>query len=116
MALLHNAILRGFNSIYLQAPHVKQTDYADFIGYSLTWYTFVKKHHDDEEKGLFPKVEEAVGQKGVLDKAFEEHGVVSFFFYIVFLLFVTRAAFLEVLQFQYYSSIRNQEWKVSNRM
>ncbi|KAL1848571.1 hypothetical protein Plec18167_002193 [Paecilomyces lecythidis] len=87
MALLHNAILRGFNSIYLQAAHVKQTDYADFIGYSLTWYTFVKKHHDDEEKGLFPKVEEAVGQKGVLDKAFEEHatfmeGLSKFYAYL----------------------------------
>ena len=73
MALLHNAILRGYNTIYLQASHVKPADYADFIGYSLTWFRFVKKHHDDEEAELFPQVEETVGQKGVLDKAYEEH-------------------------------------------
>ncbi|KAI5195712.1 hypothetical protein E4T38_08913 [Aureobasidium subglaciale] len=55
MALLHNAILRGFNTIYLQAPHVQPEDHHAFIGYSLTWYRFVKSHHDDEEAELFPK-------------------------------------------------------------
>ena len=73
MALLHNAILRGFNTIYLQATHVKPGDYANFIGYSLTWAKFVKKHHDDEENELFPKLEELVGRKGALNKAYEEH-------------------------------------------
>ncbi|BDD60139.1 hypothetical protein MPDQ_002753 [Monascus purpureus] len=87
MALLHNAILRGYNTIYLQAPHVKPVDYADFIGYSLTWFNFVKKHHDDEEAELFPKVEEIVGQKGALAKAYEEHhtfmeGLVKFHDYL----------------------------------
>lgn len=73
MALLHNAILRGFNTIYLQAPHVKPVDYGEFIGYSLTWVKFVQKHHDDEEAELFPKVEELIGRKGALHKAYEEH-------------------------------------------
>lgn len=73
MALIHNAILRGFNTIYLQAPHVKPVDYADFIGYSLTWSKFVKKHHDDEEEELFPQVEAILGDKGVFDSVFEEH-------------------------------------------
>jgi hemerythrin-like domain-containing protein len=79
MALIHNAILRGFNTIYLQAPHVKPADYADFIGYSLTWYNFVKRHHDDEEATLFPKVEELLGKKGLLDAIYEEHGLFWFF-------------------------------------
>lgn len=78
MALIHNAILRGFNSIYLQAPHVKEADYGDFIGYSLTWYNFVKKHHDDEEVALFPKIDEILGKKGLLDTIKEEHGSLSF--------------------------------------
>ncbi|KAL1966602.1 hypothetical protein VTN77DRAFT_4013 [Rasamsonia byssochlamydoides] len=74
MALIHNAILRGFNTIYLQAPHVKAADYADFIGYSLTWYNFVRKHHDEEEATLFPKVDELLGKKkGLLDTIYEEH-------------------------------------------
>ncbi|KAF2812276.1 uncharacterized protein BDZ99DRAFT_383436 [Mytilinidion resinicola] len=63
MAVLHNAMLRGYNSIYLQAPHVKPEDYADFIGYSLTWFKFVKGHHDDEEANLFPKVVEVLGKE-----------------------------------------------------
>ncbi|KAF2628484.1 hypothetical protein BU25DRAFT_430792 [Macroventuria anomochaeta] len=63
MAHIHNAILRGYNSIYLQAPHVKEEDKAAFVGYALTWYRFVKSHHDDEEAELFPKVAEVLGGK-----------------------------------------------------
>ncbi|KAF2178209.1 hypothetical protein K469DRAFT_718307 [Zopfia rhizophila CBS 207.26] len=75
MALLHNAVLRGYNSIYLQAPHVKPEDYADFIGYCLTWHKFVKSHHDDEEENLFPKVVEVIGKedKELWGKTHEEH-------------------------------------------
>ncbi|KAI5281854.1 hypothetical protein KEM54_003113, partial [Ascosphaera aggregata] len=73
MAILHNAILRGFNTIYLQAPHVQPRDYRDFVGYSLTWCKFVKKHHDDEEGQLFPSVEAAMGVIGALDHSREEH-------------------------------------------
>ena len=73
MALVHNAILRGFNSIYQQAPHVKEADYPDFVGYSLAWYNFVKLHHDDEETELFPKVEEIIGKKGIWGQTHKEH-------------------------------------------
>ena len=40
MALAHNGIIRGLNSIYLQAPHVKPEDKPDFVGYALTWFGF----------------------------------------------------------------------------
>jgi hypothetical protein len=75
MAHIHNAILRGYNSIYLQAPHVAQEDKAAFVGYALTWYKFVKGHHDDEEGGLFPAV---AGVLGIADtdlwrEMYEEH-------------------------------------------
>jgi hemerythrin len=63
MAHIHNAIFRGYNSIYLQSPHVKEEDKAAFIGYALTWYRFVKSHHDDEEAQLFPKVAQVLGGK-----------------------------------------------------
>jgi hypothetical protein len=75
MAHIHNAILRGYNSIYLQAPHVAQENKPAFVGYALTWYKFVKGHHDDEEGGLFPAV---AGVLGVVDadlwrEMYEEH-------------------------------------------
>ena len=74
MALLHNAVLRGFNTVYLQAPHVKPEDYTHFIGYSLAWYKLVKSHHDDEEAELFPKVESVLNEKGIWDETILEHG------------------------------------------
>jgi len=77
MALIHNAILRGYNTIYLQAPHVQPADYEDFIGYCLTWYRLVKSHHDDEEENLFPKVVEVLGKKDdeVWGGTHGEHGM-----------------------------------------
>lgn len=74
MALLHNAIFRGFNSIYLQAPHVADPDKPDFVGYCLTWFKFVKSHHDDEEETLFTKVEDLLGDKTVFEETHKEHG------------------------------------------
>jgi hypothetical protein len=79
MALLHNAIIRGYNSIYLQAPNVPSTDYADFIGYSLTFIKFVKAHHDAEEASLFPQCLEILSKKGedgdreIWGKSHDEH-------------------------------------------
>ncbi|KAI8626414.1 hypothetical protein F5Y19DRAFT_222730 [Xylariaceae sp. FL1651] len=73
MALLHNSIFRGYNSIYQQAPHVKDVDKHDFIGYSLTWHKFVKSHHDDEEVSLFTKVEEVLDDKTIWEETHKEH-------------------------------------------
>lgn len=74
MALLHNSIFRGYNSIYQQAPHIKDVDKYDFIGYSLTWYKFVKSHHDDEEVSLFTKVEDVLDDKTIWAETHKEHG------------------------------------------
>jgi hypothetical protein len=74
MAHIHNAILRGYNSIYLQAPHISEADKPAFIGYALTWYRFVKSHHDDEEAGLFPKVAELLGSDKIWEETHKEHG------------------------------------------
>jgi hemerythrin-like domain-containing protein len=75
MAHIHNAILRGYNSIYLQAPHVKDVDKAAFVGYALTWYRFVKSHHDDEENELFPAVEQVLNDKEIWGETHKEHGM-----------------------------------------
>lgn len=74
MALLHNSILRGYNSIYNQIPHILDADKGDFVGYSLTWHKFVKSHHDDEEANLFAKIEDLLHDKTVFAETHKEHG------------------------------------------
>ncbi|KAK9428120.1 hypothetical protein V1505DRAFT_358110 [Lipomyces doorenjongii] len=51
MALVHNIIIRGWN----------------------TWYWFVVGHHDSEEAVLFPAIEKATGVKGIMDEDVKEH-------------------------------------------
>ena len=62
MCLVHNFIIRGYNSIVLQAPYVKREDYSDFVNYSICWLNLIREHHDGEEKMFFPKVEQCVGE------------------------------------------------------
>ncbi|SPO02368.1 uncharacterized protein DNG_05041 [Cephalotrichum gorgonifer] len=73
MCMLHNCIIRGYNSIWHQAPHVADADKPDFINYSLTWHKFVQSHHDDEEANLFPKVEDQLADKQVWEESHKEH-------------------------------------------
>ncbi|KAF3047182.1 hypothetical protein E8E12_011574 [Didymella heteroderae] len=75
MAHIHNAILRGYNTVYLQAPHVRDVDKASFVGYALTWYKFVKTHHDDEEGELFRAVAAVLGtsEEAVWGATHREH-------------------------------------------
>ncbi|KAK8031602.1 hypothetical protein PG990_001336 [Apiospora arundinis] len=73
MALVHNSILRGYNSIYQQAAHVKPEDYSDFIGYCLTWHKFVVSHHDDEEDTLFTAVAQVLDDKTIWEGTLKEH-------------------------------------------
>ena len=73
MALVHNIWIKGWNSIYLQAPHILERDFADFIQYALAWYDCLEVHHDGEEEDLFPKIEAAIGRKGFLSPAVDQH-------------------------------------------
>jgi len=74
MTLSHNSLIRGFNSIYQQAPRISQSDYSDFFGYCLAWHRCVEEHHMHEEVNYFPEIEKATGQKGVMDGEVEQHG------------------------------------------
>jgi hypothetical protein len=74
MTLSHNSIIRGFNSIYQQAPRIGVSSNKDFIAYCLAWQKLVHTHHYYEEIGFFPAIEEATGQKGIMDSAVNEHG------------------------------------------
>ncbi|KID98134.1 hemerythrin HHE cation binding domain-containing protein, partial [Metarhizium majus ARSEF 297] len=73
MALLHNAIVRGYNSIYLQAPHVRGGDVPDFAAYALTWHKFLVSHHDDEEAKLFPDMVGILRDDGIWGNMTQEH-------------------------------------------
>ena len=52
MALLHNIVLAGFNSIYIQSSNVNDEDIRDFVRYSLAWCRFTIAHHDAEVRRL----------------------------------------------------------------
>jgi len=76
MALSHNSFIRGFNSIYQQAPRIGNvpSEIKQFIDYCLAWRTLVFTHHHYEETELFPAIEQATGVKGVMDGEVKEHG------------------------------------------
>ncbi|KAK4203386.1 iron-sulfur cluster repair protein DnrN [Triangularia verruculosa] len=74
MALSHNAFIRGFNSIYQQAPRVTlPADKADFSGYAVAWADCVHTHHHYEETEFFPNLDKAAGKEGLMDGAIHEH-------------------------------------------
>lgn len=54
MALMHNVLLRGLNSIYEKALVVKPGDEIAFAGYCLTAVDSIHVHHRGEEQILFP--------------------------------------------------------------
>lgn len=71
---LDNSILRGYNSIYHQAPLILDQDKSAFVGYCLAWFKFVKSHHDDEEATLFTKMENLLQDKTIFGETHKEHG------------------------------------------
>ncbi|MCJ1313260.1 hypothetical protein MMC25_006937 [Agyrium rufum] len=73
MALSHNSFIRGFNSIYQQAPRIEATDRDDFIDYCIAWHDCVAAHHHYEETDFFPAIDEAAGEKGLMDGAVDQH-------------------------------------------
>lgn len=73
MALVHNMVIRGLNSIYLQAPHVSAPESKAFLQYTLAWYSLVDVHHSGEEANFFPAVEGMTGQKGLMECNVAQH-------------------------------------------
>ena len=74
MALVHNSIIRGYNSIYLQARNVKPNEYKDFVGYAYAWYDLLDAHHRGEEEHGFPLIEKSVGIPGLMQPNVDQHG------------------------------------------
>jgi hypothetical protein len=73
MVLVHNMLLRGLNSIYLQAQHISKADEAPFCKYIEVWYMILHHHHSGEEEFLFPRVDQMVGEKDIMAANVEQH-------------------------------------------
>lgn len=54
MSLIHNVIIRGLNSCWVNAPLVKPKDEQAFAGYALTLIELIRSHHHGEETIIFP--------------------------------------------------------------
>ncbi|TRX93419.1 hypothetical protein FHL15_005694 [Xylaria flabelliformis] len=62
IAHIHNAMLRGLNAIYLQAPYVqKPQDITDLLFLTRSWSTWLLDHHDLKESTMLPGFETALG-------------------------------------------------------
>lgn len=76
MALAHNGILRGLNSIYLQATHIPRNDMnvvRAFLTYCQCWCESMHHHHDAEEAEFFPSIEQISGVQGLMAGNVEQH-------------------------------------------
>jgi len=76
MVLLHNVLLRGLNSIYLQAPFITSpSDVHDFAIFCDAWSCVLHSHHAAEETVYFPLLEEqcSAANKGVMAKNHDDH-------------------------------------------
>ena len=76
MALAHNGMLRGLNSIYLQAAHIPREDLKsirDFLTYCQCWCESMHHHHDAEEKVFFPTIELISNVQGIMERNVEQH-------------------------------------------
>ncbi|KAL0935613.1 uncharacterized protein CTRU02_210204 [Colletotrichum truncatum] len=87
MAVVHNMVIRGLNSIYLQAPYVSHAESKYFVKYMLAWYSLLHVHHSGEETDFFPAIEDMSGEKGLMECNVSQHkkfhdGIESFKTYI----------------------------------
>ncbi|KAH7412317.1 hypothetical protein DE146DRAFT_275667 [Phaeosphaeria sp. MPI-PUGE-AT-0046c] len=74
MANVHNCLLRGLNSIYLQAPFVTSpADVADLMFYTHAWAGTVHHHHSLEEKHFFPEMEILAKEAGLTNCTMESN-------------------------------------------
>ena len=76
MSLAHNGILRGLNSIYLQATHIPRDDLntiQDFLTYCQRWCESMHHHHESEENIFFPSIELISGVRGTMERNVEQH-------------------------------------------
>jgi hemerythrin-like domain-containing protein len=73
MACVHNCFMRAFNGIYHHAAVVPPAEYHSFVSYAYNCYAGLHAHHEGEENFAFPALEEATGEKGLMDVNVHQH-------------------------------------------
>jgi hypothetical protein len=77
MSLIHNSLLRAFNSSYNQAIYIKAapapSTAADFLTYNQCIYELLHEHHTVEEETAFPLIEQLTGKPGIMEANVEQH-------------------------------------------
>ncbi|KAH5707318.1 hypothetical protein HBI81_243640 [Parastagonospora nodorum] len=76
MALAHNGMIRGLNSIYLQAPHIPHnytSAQRDFLMYCECWCESMHHHHGAEEAEFFPSLEKIAAQPELMAQIVDQH-------------------------------------------
>jgi hypothetical protein len=74
MAFSHNAVIRGINCIYIQAPNVKNPkDVEDLLFITKVWTNWLMNHHQIEEDRIFPGFEKIAGIPGLLNPNVQQH-------------------------------------------
>jgi hypothetical protein len=74
MAFAHNAMLRGLNALYLQAPNISSNEVSDFLFFAASWSAWVLHHHTIEESYMFPAFQSVSGvTPGMLQDTIEQH-------------------------------------------
>jgi hemerythrin-like domain-containing protein len=74
MAQVHNIMIRGLNSMLIQAPFISSPiDTKDFVDYALSFCVLIHEHHNTEEVLVSPLIEDATGLPGIMDKIVVQH-------------------------------------------
>jgi len=74
MAQVHNVMIRGLNSMLIQAPFISTpADIKDFVDYALSFCVLIGEHHNTEEVLVFPLIDDATGVPGIMDKNVVQH-------------------------------------------
>ena len=74
MAQVHNIMIRGLNSMLIQAPFISTPiDTKNFVDYALSFCILIHEHHNTEEVLVFPLIEDATGLPGIMDKNVVQH-------------------------------------------
>ncbi|TFK75704.1 hypothetical protein BDN72DRAFT_757313 [Pluteus cervinus] len=68
MSCVHNCLIRGMNSVWLTAPHVKPKDQASFLGYCITLIETIHMHHHGEEVTVFPALAKQLNMEHNLEQ------------------------------------------------
>lgn len=87
MCCIHNCLIRGLNSIYLQARNVAPTKISastpenimdvqtrdDFVDYAREWSILLHVHHTGEETHMFPDIDKALNSKDIMEQNVQQH-------------------------------------------